>query len=55
MTVEKNGKSLVGTGVAMYIPDGCYGRIAPRSGIAARNFIDVGAGVVDGDFRGEVK
>lgn len=31
------------------------GRIAPRSGLAAKNFIDVGAGVIDADYRGPVK
>jgi deoxyuridine 5'-triphosphate nucleotidohydrolase len=31
------------------------GRIAPRSGLAAKHFIDTGAGVIDADYRGEVK
>lgn len=31
------------------------GRIAPRSGLAVKNFIDTGAGVIDADYRGEVK
>lgn len=39
----------------MAIPEGNYGRIAPRSGLAAKNMIDVGAGVIDSDYRGEVK
>ena len=33
---------------------GCYGRIAPRSGLALKKFIDVGTGVVDADYRGEL-
>jgi len=28
--------------------------VAPRSGLAVKNFIDVGAGVVDEDYRGNV-
>ena len=39
----------------MAIPAGNYGRIAPRSGLAAKNMIDVGAGVIDSDYRGEIK
>ena len=35
-------------------PPGCYGRIAPRSSMAVRG-VDVAGGVVDADFRGEVK
>lgn len=31
------------------------GRIAPRSGLAVKNFIDTGAGVIDADYRGQVK
>ena len=48
-------KALVSTGLAVEIPEGCYGRIAPRSGLSAKKFIDVGAGVIDRDYRQEVK
>ena len=48
------GRSVVPTGIAIAIPEGLYGRVAPRSGLAFRNGIDVGAGVVDSDFRDEV-
>ena len=48
------GKEMVKTDIAFAIPNGCYGRIAPRSGLAWNHFIDVGAGVVDGDYRGNV-
>ena len=37
------------------IPLGMYGRIAPRSSLACKKSVDVGAGVVDNDYRGEVK
>ncbi|VDM02269.1 unnamed protein product [Schistocephalus solidus] len=36
------------------LPDGCYGRVAPRSGLALKHGIDVGAGVVDQDYRGNI-
>lgn len=35
-----------------FSPDG---RIAPRSGLASKHFIDTGAGVIDADYRGQVK
>ena len=54
-TIPPKDKSLVSLGISMAIPVGCYGRIAPRSGLAVKKFIDVGAGVIDSDYRGEVK
>lgn len=53
--IPKNGKALVKTGLVMQIPEDCYGRVAPRSGLASKFFIDVGAGVIDSDYRGEGK
>ncbi len=40
--------------MAIAIPQDTYARVAPRSGLAAKNFIDVGAGVIDFDYRGNV-
>ncbi|XP_004835502.1 deoxyuridine 5'-triphosphate nucleotidohydrolase, mitochondrial isoform X2 [Heterocephalus glaber] len=47
-------KALVKTDIQIALPSGCYGRVAPRSGLAAKHFIDVGAGVIDEDYRGNV-
>ena len=44
----------VKTGLAMAMPEGTYGRLASRSGLAAKHAVHVGAGVVDADYRGEV-
>ena len=52
--VTRQGKAVIKTGVAISVPFEHYGRIAPRSGLAVKHFIDVGAGVVDEDYRGEV-
>ena len=41
-------------GIQVAVPLGTYGRIAPRSGMALRNGIDVLAGVIDPDYRGEI-
>ena len=49
-----NGKLTIPTDLAMAFPVGTYGRIAPRSGLAAKKHIAVGAGVIDPDYRGNV-
>lgn len=45
----------VSTGASVAIPSGYYGRIAPRSGLAAKHGIIIGGGVIDEDYRGEIK
>ncbi len=55
VSILAQGKALVSTGIAMAIPHGHYGRIAPRSGFSYRKHTDIGAGVVDSDYRGEIK
>ena len=42
------------TDLQIRVPHGTYGRVAPRSGLAWKNHIDIGAGVVDEDYRGNV-
>ena len=44
--VTKRQRCMVSTGIAIGIPTGTYGRVAPRSGLAAKHGIDVGAGVL---------
>ncbi|CAD6441562.1 0a2c19c7-3ad5-4bea-8969-2308a8c4e32c [Sclerotinia trifoliorum] len=53
--VPAKGKAMVDTDISMAVPDGTYGRIAPRSGLASKHMIDTGAGVIDADYRGQVK
>jgi dUTP pyrophosphatase len=53
-TVPSGGTVLVKTGLSIACPPGTYGRVAPRSGLAYKHSIDVGAGVIDADYRGEV-
>ncbi|PWN51790.1 putative dUTP pyrophosphatase [Violaceomyces palustris] len=52
VTIEKGKRKVVQTGISLAIPEGCYGRVAPRSGLASKHGIDVGAGVIDSDYRG---
>ena len=47
-------RKLIKTGVKIALIYGTYGRIAPRSGLAYKNGIDVFAGVIDSDYRGEI-
>lgn len=47
-------RRLASTGVALSVPEGHYGRVAPRSSMAMKG-VDIGAGVVDSSYRGEVK
>lgn len=45
----------VSTGIALEFADGIGCFIRPRSGLAYRHGIDVLAGVIDSDYRGEVR
>ncbi|XP_036332022.1 deoxyuridine 5'-triphosphate nucleotidohydrolase [Rhagoletis pomonella] len=54
LLVPARGKAIVKTDLQVQVPEGSYGRVAPRSGLAVKNFIDVGAGVVDEDYRGNL-
>ena len=45
----------VRTGISLVIPEGYYGRIAERSSLALNSGIQVGGGVIDSDYRGEIK
>ena len=53
-TVPARGRVPIATDLQIRVPYGCYGRIAPRSGLALNHGIDVGGGVIDGDYRGNV-
>ena len=46
---------LIETGVSMAIPDGYCGIIKSRSGLSVKNGVDIGAGVIDSGYRGEIK
>ena len=54
MEVEPGCGVLVCTGVALEMPRGTYGRLTPRSSQIVRG-VEIGPGVIDRDFRGEVK
>lgn len=49
------GVIAVPTGLTLEMPPSVVGIVKPRSGLAVKNGIDVLAGVIDSDYRGEVK
>jgi dUTP diphosphatase len=55
VTLPAGGRAAVATGVSVEIPAGYVGLVWPRSGLAVRHGIDTLAGVIDSDYRGEVK
>ncbi|KAG6522530.1 hypothetical protein ZIOFF_019670 [Zingiber officinale] len=52
--IPAKGRSLLSTGICIQIPQNTYARIAPRSSTALQGIIIMG-GVIDSDYRGEVK
>lgn len=55
LLIEPHSDVTINTGLVLVsFPAGCYGRIAPRSGLAKRG-ITVDAGVIDPDYRGLIK
>lgn len=54
MVLKPMSRALIKTGLKIEIPNGYYGRIAPRSGLAYKKGIDVLAGVIDCNYRDEV-
>lgn len=57
LLLAPEGRYAFGTGLAMEIPDGFVALVCPRSGLAIKNGVTVlnAPGVVDSDYRGEVK
>jgi dUTP pyrophosphatase len=55
LTIKPGERTLARTGLAVAIPEGYYGRVAPRSGLATKQGLDVLAGVIDADYRGEIR
>jgi len=52
--ISAGDRGLVKTGIALQIPNDCYARVAPRSGLTFNHGINVGAGVIDCDYRAEI-
>jgi len=57
VTIEAHKTAMIPTGLAMEIPEGYFGGIFARSGLASKESLRPAncVGVVDADYRGEVK
>ncbi|KAG6536612.1 hypothetical protein ZIOFF_001670 [Zingiber officinale] len=55
ITILAHERMLVSTGISLEFPDNCYARMVSRSGAAVKQGIDIGAGVINADYRGEIK
>ncbi|KAK9241351.1 dUTPase-like protein [Lipomyces kononenkoae] len=53
--IKAQDRGVIETDIAVAVPAGYYGRIAPRSGLATKHGLQTGAGVVDADYRGPLK
>lgn len=53
--IEAGDQKLISTGVSIEIPTGYYGKIFDRSGFTLNYHTRIAAGVIDSDYRGEVK
>lgn len=55
LVVPAGDQALIPTGIALALDPNMAGLIWPRSGLAVNYSIETGAGVIDADYRGEVK
>lgn len=53
--VPARGWKMVDTGIAIQFPSDHYARVAPRSGLTLKKGLDVGAGVIDSDYRDSIR
>jgi dUTP pyrophosphatase len=55
--LDPGERRLVGTGVAVALPEGCVGFVTPRSGLAARTGLTIvnAPGTIDAGYRGEIR
>ena len=55
VVIPAHGQAIVDTGIALTIPNDCYARVAPRSGLAHKHSLDVMAGVIDCGYTNRIK
>ena len=57
VSIPQDGRRLVGTGIAIALPDGIAGLVTPRSGLAIEHGLTLlnAPGLIDPNYRGEIK
>ncbi len=57
VTLAPGGRALIGTGLAVALPEGFEAQIRPRSGLAAEHGVTLlnSPGTIDADYRGEIR
>ena len=55
LLIPAHGGQVVSTDLQIEVPRGCYGRIASKSRLTLNHALEVGAGVIDPDYRGIVQ
>ena len=57
VTLKPGETRMVGTGVSVAIPEGHFGLVAPRSGLACKRGVTFNntPGIIDAGYRGEIK
>ena len=53
--VQPGRRVVVSTGLTINLPEGTYGRIEPRTGLAVKHGVGVLAGIIDPDYKDEIK
>jgi dUTP pyrophosphatase len=57
VSIPQEGRRLVGTGIAVALPEGVAGLVTPRSGLAIEHGLTLlnAPGLIDPNYRGEIK
>ena len=57
VVIPQEGTRLIGTGIAIALPEGVAGLVTPRSGLATQHGLTVlnAPGLIDPNYRGEIK
>ena len=57
VSIPQDGRRLVGTGIAIALPQGVAGLVTPRSGLAIEHGLTLlnAPGLIDPNYRGEIK